>query len=102
MRILVALVCLAVIGALCAAPKGRPEPALVGEFDLRSGRNPVVLLPADDGESGPRVYWLVFADPAAEVQARKVEPGKRVAVWGVIGAGGEYRYVIATAVKLDE
>ena len=94
------LLALALTAALSVIASGAPQksPALVGPLESQFN-SPVVTIP-DDGE--PRTYWLVFPDPAVEVQVLKLAVGTRVAVFGRVCAGGAYRYVIVTAIHPDE
>lgn len=105
MRLLPLCAACFVLGAISNVPcevQSAPAPKsaeVVGRYKIGSFNSPVVVLNRDDEE---RDYWVVFTDPALEVQARKIESGERTRVTGKIGFGGGYHYVIATDIRKDE
>jgi hypothetical protein len=95
-----AVVVVVTAAATVAAPalQDRPEP-IVGTLTFESN-SPVLYVGRCD-EQDP--VWLIFPDDAAEARLlTNIGAGDRVKVIGRSMTGGEYRYLIVTAITKDD
>ena len=87
--------------SLGAAPGPQPRgvDTLEGTFTLKLDRCPVLVVPVrtPEGDWQPVDYWLVFASPVDEQQAQKIEEGTVVKMHGKAARGGQFRYLIVSA-----
>ena len=94
------VVSFALLCRLVQEANGAPAPTkpaeIVGTFEYGTLHSPQLILFRDNEKCD---YWLVFTDPATEVQAHKIEPGARAKVQGKTGAGGGYRYIVVASIE---